>query len=507
MKTPLFWAALGLLALESQSLLAADDLRESVVQIHSTIRQPNVFEPWAKQSPDKGSGTGVVIEGNRVLTNAHMVNYAAEVLIQPFESGEKSPVKIIGIAPGIDLALLEPVDKTVLAKRRPMPRAEKLPAARESVSCYGYPLGGDELSITKGIISRIEFADYYYSQKGLRVQVDAALNPGNSGGPALVDDKMIGIAFSGLRDSDNIGYLIPNEEIDLFVKDLADGKYDGKRSANAEFQSLENASLRATLGMSPAMTGVLVSSIRHSTDAATSLQPRDVLMKIDGRPIDNLGDVRGTDGFRCKFPYFAEKWAKDNAISATVLRGGKTLDLNVKLEAKRRGVTNYLDGANPSYLVYGPFAFSTASRELILRTCASTEWCTSLLVRNSPLVTRGFGEAAFPGEELVTLVAVFPHKLSEGYDEFQMCVLSEINGVAVKNLKHAAQLIRDAKDKTITFQFAERTRPVAVFDRQAVADATEDILADNGVRQPCSADLREIWLGKEKPAADPAGKK
>ena len=93
---------------------------------------------------------------------------------------------------------------------------------------YGYPTGGTSLSITKGIVSRIEFTTFNASVAGLRIQIDAAINPGNSGGPVVVNDKMVGIAFSRLGCAENIGYIIPSEEIDLFLQDLADGRYDGK---------------------------------------------------------------------------------------------------------------------------------------------------------------------------------------------------------------------------------------------------------------------------------------
>ncbi len=105
---------------------------------------------------------------------------------------------------------------------------------------YGYPQGGSTLSITKGIVSRIEFAGYNEGISGVRIQVDAAINPGNSGGPALVDGKMVGLIFSKLTQADNIGYIIPSEEIDLFLKDVADGTYDGKPSMHEALQTFEN---------------------------------------------------------------------------------------------------------------------------------------------------------------------------------------------------------------------------------------------------------------------------
>ena len=79
----------------------------------------------------------------------------------------------------------------------------------------------------------------------MRIQIDAAINPGNSGGPAIAGDKMIGLAFSKLGgDTQNIGYIIPNEEVDLFLKDIADGHYDGKPAMYDELQTLENPALR-----------------------------------------------------------------------------------------------------------------------------------------------------------------------------------------------------------------------------------------------------------------------
>ncbi len=111
-----------------------------------------------------------------------------------------------------------PMDSRPAATRCPSPRAS---CRASSSSPYNYPVSG------------------------LRIQVDAAINPGNSGGPAIAGDKMIGLAFSKLGgDAQNIGYIIPNEEVDLFLKDIADGHYDGKPAMYDELQTLENPALR-----------------------------------------------------------------------------------------------------------------------------------------------------------------------------------------------------------------------------------------------------------------------
>ena len=239
------------LSLQAQDLAKSDaqesKIRESVVKISATMRYPDLIHPWTKHSPQEASATGVVIDGKRILTNAHVVLYASQLFVESYQSSDKLPARVEAVGPGIDLAVIRLEDESFFDKRLPVVRTEALPEVRDSVLVYGYPQGGSTLSVTKGIVSRIEYSIYGEATAGLRVQVDAAINPGNSGGPAFVDGKMIGLIFSKLGQSDNIGYIIPSEEIDVFLKDVADGSYDGKPSLHEALQTLENNALRAFL--------------------------------------------------------------------------------------------------------------------------------------------------------------------------------------------------------------------------------------------------------------------
>src|SRR3954451_14563767 len=147
---------------------AKDNLiARSVVKVFSTMREPNPYKPWQKEAPSESTGSGVVIEGKRILSNAHVVLYASQVLVQANQAGEKIPARVVAIAPGIDLAVLELDDETFFDTHPPLPRAKTLPALQDTVLAYGYPMGGDSLSITKGIVSRIEFAPYNYPVAGM----------------------------------------------------------------------------------------------------------------------------------------------------------------------------------------------------------------------------------------------------------------------------------------------------------------------------------------------------
>ncbi len=192
----------------------AIDVSRSVVRVLATQRRPDLHRPWTHIPQRDVNGSGVVVEGRRILTNAQVVKYASRILVEPDHTGEKLTATVEFLADDMDLAVLKLEDPVFFDNHPPLPRHAGLPKVKDTLLAYGYPLGGDNLSITRGIVSRIEFEEYYYGTMGLRIQVNAAINSGNSGGPALIDDRMIGIIFNRLDESDNIGYIIPIEEIE-----------------------------------------------------------------------------------------------------------------------------------------------------------------------------------------------------------------------------------------------------------------------------------------------------
>src|SRR5438270_13416067 len=157
-------------------------VENAVVKVFASARYPDLAKPWMKQAPAEVTGSGVIIEGKRILTNAHVVLFASQVQVQANQAGDKISATVEAIAPGIDLAVLKVDEEKFFESHLPLARAEKIPAIKDAVMVYGYPTGGSSLSITKGIVSRIEFAPYNFPVSGLRIQIDAEINLGNSGG-------------------------------------------------------------------------------------------------------------------------------------------------------------------------------------------------------------------------------------------------------------------------------------------------------------------------------------
>ena len=470
-----------------------DSVENAVVKIFSTMRGPDPYKPWTKQAPREATGTGIVVEGKRILTNAHVVLYSSQVQVQANQSGDKLPATVEFLAQGIDLAVLKLEDETFFDTHPPLPRATMLPAVKDAVMVYGYPTGGTSLSITKGIVSRIEFTMYNFPTSGLRIQIDAAINPGNSGGPALVGDKMIGLAFSGLRGADNIGYIIPCEEVELFLKDVSDGKYDGKPSMFDELQTLENPALRAYLKLDKTVEGIVVHE-PDGTDASYPLKEWDVITKIGDTKVDNEGMIKLGDNLRVRLRYLIQKIAKGGKVELTIVRAGKELTVQVPVAANRPMLIPNLENTYPSYFVYGPLVFSPATAVYVV---GLNNAMAALSASASPLALRRVEKPSFPGEELVVVASpFFPHKLSKGYSNPQSRVIESVNGIKVKSLKHLIEVLRDSRDEFIVFEFAGHGGESPIFPRKDMLAATEEILTDNGVRSQGSPDTLAIWNAK-----------
>ncbi|CAA7399957.1 unnamed protein product [Spirodela intermedia] len=179
--------------------------------------------------------------------------------------------------------------------------------AKDSVTVVGYPLGGDTISVTKGVVSRIEVTSYAHGTSDLLgIQIDAAINPGNSGGPAFNDQgECIGVAFQVLRsdEAENIGYVIPTTVVSHFLNDYErNGKYTGFPCLGVLLQKLENPALRACLKVQ-SNEGVLVRRVEPTSAANNILKEGDVIVSFDGVQIGCEGTVPFRSTERIAFRY------------------------------------------------------------------------------------------------------------------------------------------------------------------------------------------------------------
>merc|ERR1712203_1182238 len=168
-------------------------------------------------------GTGFVIAGQRIVTNAHVVMDVTVLQVVKQGDPTKFRGRVAAIAHDIDLAVVQ-IDDDVFWKTAPEASlSDGFPELYSEVKVVGFPAGGSTVCVTKGVVSRIDAHLYAHPNcvgnsagsrnsppASLILQIDAAINGGNSGGPAF--DKfgaVIGVASSGVACQQNVGYIIP----------------------------------------------------------------------------------------------------------------------------------------------------------------------------------------------------------------------------------------------------------------------------------------------------------
>jgi len=264
--------------------------KQAIVKIYTVAKIPNYVEPWSS-SIRRSSGSGAIISGNRILTNAHVVANNTFIEVQRYGERKRYRAKLLTVSHQADMALLEVEDGKFFEGVKPL-ELGKLPYIEQKVVVYGFPMGGKTLSATTGIVSRIEHNRFTHSGESfLAIQIDAAVNPGNSGGPAISDGKIVGIVMQGMSKSQNIGYLVPTQLIKHFLTDIKDGKNDGFADLGLTTQKMENPTIRRYYKLDENVTGNLVANLVYNSTLQGIIKEGDIITAIDGHAIENDNTV------------------------------------------------------------------------------------------------------------------------------------------------------------------------------------------------------------------------
>jgi len=426
--------------LKPAPLVTQEDQREqlyrSIIRIEVDTQVPNYSTPWSTGKFSGGIGTGFLIGKNRFMTNAHVVSNAKEIDITQHGSPYKHKAKVLFIAHDCDLAILEVEDFKPFEKLTPLKFAG-VPKLESEVRAIGYPVGGQRISVTRGVVSRIDFRPYSHSQidSHLVVQIDAAINPGNSGGPVIQNNAVVGVAFQGLTSADNTGYMIPTPVVTRFLKDVQDGKYDEYVDLGISEFTLFNGAMRKALGLSQQAPGILVADVTVGGSAEGVLKKGDVLQKIDGNIIDRSGSVI-LHGERVNMNEIVERKFAGDKVKVDFIRDGKAQQAVVTLKKfapARMYAVQY--GKQPRFTVRGGLVFQPLDRNLY-----AAHRLSNPRVRN--LFANYISDGVFQKrKDIVILTRILNDESNTGAKNFAGAAVKSINGIEVKDLKHAHELL------------------------------------------------------------------
>ncbi|MDP3788001.1 MAG: trypsin-like peptidase domain-containing protein [Candidatus Chromulinivorax sp.] len=265
-------------------------VQNTVVQLFVQSANFNWIEPYKvpQESMSFGSGFFINDEGE-IITNAHVVNQAVMIHIQiPSFGKHQFEVDLVGIMPEKDLALVKlrpeglALIRSVLGKIPYLSLGDSdLIYRGDEVMAIGYPLGQQSLKSTTGVISGREFG---------KIQMSAPINPGNSGGPSINSQgQVIGINTSMIREAQNIAYIIPINDLKVFLNELRSERLVRKPYLGI-LPSIATEELTKALG-NPLPGGVYIIEVLADSPLKGKLESGDMVYEINGIKVDLYGDM------------------------------------------------------------------------------------------------------------------------------------------------------------------------------------------------------------------------
>lgn len=489
-----------------------------VVKLMVTSVSRSYSEPWRRKPQRESSGTGFLISWGedtqqpiRIITNAHVVRNATTVRARASFGPHVVSCQVEWLSLPLDLALLRITegdwndfckgwsfdvangDSNAAAAvmegvasnnsnsntatdpasngnnnnvTKLLTLSTGLPKLDENVTCVGFPQGGTQISVTRGVVSRIDVDSQYV----LRIQIDAAINPGNSGGPVFDEQgQVVGIASSHLRGAGNIGYIIPSKIVSNFLqmcKDNDEVKVEDRFSGLGALvvqeesiedskhvpgipnlailgsQTLESKALRHNLGLDELdilggvrIVGSLNNNNNDSFHTGDRLDGDDVLLSINGIPIGMDGTIQLSEtrpDERINFRSLVTCQRVGSKVTLDVLRKKERKELSVSLNMSRFLVPQYDDfDAIPLYVVVGGCVFTPLSLPLVSEKKSN----------KSASFSRYYRDQRSGNEQMIVLSKVLNDEVNVGYHGWKNLVLKSVNGFEPKNIQELVDVI------------------------------------------------------------------
>ncbi len=423
----------------------------SVVQVFVTSYEAHYDEPWKGSDIRSCTGSGSVIEhgGEKfVLTNAHCVENQIRTQVRLANNRqEKYYAEPICVSYQCDLALLRIRSQQFQTLAQPVELGDMI-GIHDEIVVNGFPMGGDEISVTKGIVSRIEVQQYAMSDLDmLQAQVDAAINPGNSGGAAFSGGKLVGVPFQGIRGGEALGYIIPMPIVKHFLNEAFSGRpYRGFPILPIDTQKLENKWQRLFYGMTKKQTGVLVTNIASLSDAYQQLNEGDILLEIDGHKISNHGSVDIPGIGKCiDLIHITHMKYIDDIVRLKVLRKDEDtgipdiLDIEVTLDSiphETEVIPPVEHDKMPTYYINSGFVFVPVTRNYLER--CGLDLRKSIIDEDDPedssLSVSGASKKN-PNQQYVAINTVLDCRTTVGYGQMAHHLVYKVNGIIVNNIQ------------------------------------------------------------------------
>lgn len=469
------------------SVFALEEMENSVVQIATTHKDYDYESPWAPPTTERTGGSGFIIEESRIVTNAHVIKDASFIEIRCGTSRDWYEARVKVVGHDCDLAILELEDPSFFEGKTALQFGDELIHRQEEVAVHGFPMGGREISVNKGIVSRVEIGNYAHSGANLLIsQIDAPINPGNSGGPVLSGGKVVGVAHQASFVGQNIGYMIPIPVIKHFMDEVERGEYLGFPENPFKVQPIRNPAMRAYYGIEKGKGGLLVVEVPENHFLTDFLKSGDILLALDGYEIDSHGWVELEDlGISLPFQYLIMMKHFGDSIDIAVMREGNRLEVTCVVDPKRKGrplVRQEFDKP-PTYYIFAGLVFQPLVQNFLKH--INIDQGLGFIDLFYDLFR---GKVQRGRDEVVVLSRVLDDIVNVGYQHLEKKIVDQVNGKKIRNIRDLIEVI-ESDDGPYVF-IVTRDGVEIVIDRETLDTRNQKILNRYFINHDRSVDLR-----------------
>jgi len=435
------------------SIGRAADPERSVIQIFTFAQQPIWDAPWRFDAVRRMGGSGFVIQGKRIMTNAHVVSWGRQIIVRKYQDPHPYVAEVEYVGHDCDLAVLTVQDERFFDNLEPLELGD-LPKVRSAVVTYGYPAGGEEISYTRGVVSRIELETYAHigNRRLLSAQTDAAINPGNSGGPVIQENRVVGVAFQGMSGLENAGFFIPTPVIQHFLKDIQDKHYDGVPYAGLRMMELQNPAYRRLLKLPDDNVGARIDGLLPVADTEKLLKVDDVLLRVGDFNVASDGTIL-YQGNRLSVALAFQMAQTGECVPVEIWRDGKKSEIPLLVHsysADRAGGYQY--DAAPRYFVFGGLVFTPLSLDY-LRSLGRNIPESSYGESYYELYYRKYEDPAKTRPEPIVLASVLPDAVNANVTIRGRALVDQINGKRIEKLEDVVEALENSTNAYDVVEF------------------------------------------------------
>lgn len=430
-------------------------MEKSVFLVQVIGRNFNYVRPWASGDRFRAAGSCFAIKHKSkryLVTNYHVVENAEYVVIDV--NNYMYECRISKTAPEFDLAIIEPIDEKFYDVCVFLEFGQE-PRKMDEVMIVGFPMNGNNMSVTRGMISRFECTHFGYGFACLSMQVDVSSAPGSSGGPLLLNGKVVGVHRGRYGIMATVVHMV-------LLQKLMERKYEAQCSSYLTTMPLTQGAFKKYYNSEQ---GALVIDIQPANKGKIVMpfEYEDVVTKVNGLPVMSDGRV-AVYGDAISFQCYVTTFDPDTEIPVEIVRAGRPMTLKVKFPARTHDVVAFHPKQfRNNYAVVMGLGFIPASAMYSRQLVPSNKegevnqyHCYIIETVNNSKFETGFDDKLPGVQEYVMLSEVVPDVRNRNVNVENMRLL-EVNGVRVFNIQHLLALCQEAAGKTpfLKFKFTD----------------------------------------------------